>query len=127
MPKTLLATLAVAALALPVSPAHADGYHVKPSCSYREVGPADHDRMLYAVYGTATATSEFAAVAVSTTITCHFYAPGSGETLWTGTLALPGSASAVVGYAIAYPDVDVCAQGGATFSDGVSVETPACA
>jgi len=125
MPRLLLATTAVA-LCLPLVPAHADGYHVKPKCSFKEVGPVDHDRMLYVVTGTATATSEFAAVALSTTITCRFFSPGWGETLWTGTQTLPGAASAVAGYAIAYPDVDVCAQGAAAFSDGVSVETPAC-
>ena len=126
MPRLLLATAAVA-LCLPLVPAHADGYHVRPSCSFTAIGPVDHDRVLYAVTGTATATSEFAAVAVSTTIHCRLFSTGWNATIWSGTLALPGSASVVAGYASAYPeDVAVCAQGAATFSDGVTVETPAC-
>ncbi len=125
MPRLMLATTAVA-LCLPLVPAHADGYHVKHSCSFTDVGPADHDRRLYLITGTATATSELAAVAVSTTIRCTFYSPGWNDTIWTGAQALPGAASAVGGYAIAYPDVAVCSQGAATFSDGTTVETAPC-
>jgi hypothetical protein len=129
MPKHLLAALAAIALALPAVPAHAENelYHVKPSCRLVQLTEIPDHGAEDVFVATAIADSSVA-VPVSTTIRCTVTAPdGGGYTFWSGSMTTPGAVSVTAGRAtVWYNPPIVCAQGAATFSDGVSVETPAC-
>ena len=111
------------ALALPAMPAHAatEEYKVTPSCEVRAVDNSA-ERTTYVVVGTATARSTVS-VPLSTTIRCFLVQNG---VQWSDERTLPGAFSALAGATIWSHGLQVCAQGAATFADGVSVETPAC-
>jgi hypothetical protein len=111
------------ALAIPAVPAHAatEEYQVTPSCALRAVDNSA-ERTTYVVVGTATARSTVSAP-LSTTIRC-FLLQNGGQ--WSDERTTPGAFSALAGATIWSHGLQVCAQGAATFSDGMSVETSPC-